>query len=136
MRKVCILILLLFCMGGNTHLSDSQAREYDIERFNLYAEWFTEPVESLYFLWSDGNGYKITSYEWDRVSGNPADALQEMSRDGYDISTCSLVIHNHILPTGFSRVDIVLHQYLLFRGFRGMFLLYTSRGVFILRDDK
>ena len=135
MRKVCLLIILLSFIGGNTHLSDSQAREYDIERFNLYAEWFVEPVESLYFFWADGNGYKITSYEWDRVSGNPVDALRKMSGDGYDINTCLLVIHNHLLPTGFSNIDVALHHYLLSCGFRGMFLLYTSRGVLILRNE-
>jgi hypothetical protein len=126
---------MLFFIAGNSYLSDSQARTYDIERFNLYAKWFTEPLELLYFFWLDGTTFKVTSYQWDRVSGNPDEILRDIGDDGYNIDTCFFVIHNHLVPTKFSVADKDLYRLMKGHGFRGFFLLYTSRGVFMLRDD-
>ena len=128
MKKVCILIFVLYCMGGNTHLSDSQ------ERDNVYERWFTEPVECIYFVWQNGERFKFTTHEWNMVSGDPEEKLQEMASHGYDIKTCWFVIHNHIVPAEFSNNDRALYRLLVRRGFRGAFKLYTSRGVFMLRD--
>ena len=136
MRKVCILILLLLFIGGNTHLSDSQDAEYSCYEFNIFDQWFTEPVESAYFYWADGFVLKFTSYEWNTISVSPVVVAWEIEKRGYDIRTCLFIIHNHPKPSGFSPQDVAFLRRMRGFGFQGMFLLYTSKGVFILRDDK
>lgn len=135
MRKVCILILLLFFLGPNHYISDSQGAEYYCEAFNLFDKWFTEPVECAYFYWADGFTLKFTSYEENTISVSPVIAMWEIVKRGYDIRTCLFVIHNHPKPSGFSQEDVNFHNRINSFGFRGMFLLRTSKGVFILRDE-
>jgi len=124
---------LIWCIfTPNVYLTDS---DYYCESFNLFKQWFTEPVESAYFYWADGEILKFTSYEWNTISCTPAEALSEIRKRGRDIKSCLFIIHNHLLPTGFSEGDRGFYDAMVNAGFRGMFLLYTDRGVFILRGQ-
>ena len=126
---------MLFFIGGNLHLSDNQDVEYYCEAFNLFDEWFTEPVECAYFYWADGFTIKFTSYEENTISVSPVVVAWEIEKRGYDIRTCLFVIHNHPKPAGFSRQDVNFCKRIRSFGFQGMFLLHTSKGVFILKDE-
>ena len=124
-------MLLFIC--SNPYISDEA--DYYCEDFNQYAKWFVEPVESAYFFWLDGKVIKFTSYKWNTISCSPLEAAAEIKKCGYDIATCCFIIHNHLLPTGFSEPDRRFYQGAKRLGFKGLFLLYTDRGVFMLKDE-
>ena len=136
MRKVCILILLLCFICSNPYISDSQDAEYYCEAFNIFDKWFTEPVESAYFYWPDGFTLKFTSYEENTISVSPLVSVWEAVRRGYDIGTCIFIIHNHPKPSGFSQQDVNFYRGITRLGFQGMFLLHTSKGVFMLKEGQ
>ena len=133
MKKVCLLLFLLLFICSNPYISDDV--DYYCDDFNQFSKWFTEPVEYAYFFWLDGTVVRFTSYEWNTVSCAPIEAVVEITKRGYDIKSCFFIIHNHLLPAGFSEPDRRFYRGIKKTGFQGLFLLYTDRGVFMLRDN-
>ena len=132
-KKVCVLIFLTLFLTSNPYLSDS---EYYCYEFNLFKQWFTEPVESAYFYWANGTVLKFTSYEWNTISCNVAQAVEEIERRGYAVNALLFIIHNHMLPAGFSANDAGFYAGMKRHGFSGMFLLYYNGTTSILREQE
>ena len=130
MKQCLTLIVFLLLYFPNV----VPPQEYYIYVDNAYAQWFTEHVESAYFFWADGTRIKITSYEWTTISCNADEALEEFERHGVKIEYCLLIIHNHLLPTGFSAGDRGFYKRMKEAGFMGMFLIYVNGKTYILRD--
>ena len=130
MRQCITLIVFLLLYTPNV----VAPQEYYIYVDNVYAQWFTEPVESAYFLWADGTRIQLTSYEWNKVSGNPDEVLEDIKKQGVKIEYCLIIIHNHILPSGFSDTDRGFYRRMKEAGFMGMFLLYVNGKTYIIED--
>ena len=130
---IAITVILLVCTPNVVNIEE-QSPEYYCEDFSLFATWFTEPVESAYFYWVDGSVFKLTSYQWNTISCSPSDCIAELKHRNLDIRFCLFIIHNHLIPSGFSAGDRGFHNRMKKHGFVGMFLLYCNGKTYILRD--
>ena len=105
----------------------------------IFKDKFTEPIEILYLLASDGTLYKITSHHEDRISFDMKDLKKALKKNGHKISDIIIIIHNHPpnTPRDFSLIDI--HTWYEFKneGFTGNFYLYPqgSGVIYELRED-
>ena len=91
-------------------------------------------MESACFVWADGVRVKLTSYEWNTISCNADEALAEFKRHGVKIEYCLIIIHNHLLRSGFSEGDRGFYRRMKEAGFMGMFLLYVNGKTYIIEE--
>jgi len=122
----CAVLAVVFCLAflpvptGTTGQSDLA---YEL-RFNIYRVVFTEPFESVLFLFRDGTIFIYTTHEENIISipsGVLLQRFQELKRDPKDIL---LVVHNHLDPGRFSALDIAFYYRLRGYGFNGVFGIY------------
>jgi hypothetical protein len=95
---------------------------------------WSEPIEVCYIIPYDGKKIiKVTSGMEDRVYFVPSfKAIIE--KKGYSLKDILIIIHSHLGPEGFSGSDIILYRNLKRDGFKGVFLLKNSRGLFKLPE--
>lgn len=105
---------------------------------NIFDKLFTEPIEIMYFVMSDGALFKLTSYSEVHIFGNLDDLEKHFDKcGGYKVEDIAICIHNHIYPSSrFSETDIDFLIDLKDRGFKGSFLLRTPTGKIIKYKGK
>ena len=96
-------------------------------RGNIFSQAFTEPVEVVIFIADNGNFYRFTNYMSDSVSLVMEEFEYILEKDGLTIENLIIVIHNHLIPPfKFSQKDKKFYSFLVSKGFKGLFLLWSS----------
>lgn len=119
------ILIIVFCLLIAVPLF-AQTPVY-LERGNIFAKYFTEPVEKLIFIAFNGDSYALSNYTESSVSVNYDEFKELLKKDGLEIKDIMCVIHNH---TGtlmkFSPRDLRFYGILKSDGFKGLFLLWSS----------
>jgi hypothetical protein len=107
-----------------------------IEGLNLYANVFKEPFELVLFQFIDGSVYLLTTQHADHIEVPPYKIVEGFKRLGYRMSDLVLVVHNHLLPSGFSIPDNAFYALLRSEGFHGVFgIYYPMTKTVIIKPD-
>lgn len=116
-----VLILLGLACGGHETLP------LYISSGDLFASWFTEPIEKAIFIAYNGKHYAFTNQVEDFVVIPLEELTKALKKDGIEIKDLMCVIHNHVgSRPKFSLDDLRYYTYMRERGFNGWFLLWSS----------
>lgn len=99
-----------------------------IRRGNFYKQIFTEPVESVLFLFTNGEFFIFTSMDQNAIYGELNIIIDYLEKKKKDVKDLILVIHNHLNLGSFSSTDTKTYYRLRENGFTGKYLLYTPGG--------
>ena len=126
----CVLFLSLILYPGNLSVHYAEGSVWD--------GLFTEPCETSYVVFWDGDMYKFTSYEGERVDLQYSHFKEFLEIKGYEIKDIAIKIHNH-LPGGsyiFSDGDLKFMRAMRHDGFEGSYCLKPPTGKIKVRRDK
>ena len=93
---------------------------------NLYSMTYdTISWETLLVMFDNGDWATLTGFFTTIIPVNAALFASMCTHYGKDVSEIVTMIHNHILPSGFSLGDIRFYEDLKRYGFQGQYLLYS-----------
>ena len=114
-----------FSRSATLTLRNMVSSDTYITKGNLYKEIFTEPIESMMFLFVDGRFYIFTSCYPHKVEGQISAVVEYFEKkEKQQISDLVLVVHNHLDISRFSEQDDDTYRYLKQSGFAGRFLIF------------
>jgi len=119
----------IFVLGLISLLMVSSVLSAEKKRTITWQKFFTEPVESVYFVMKDSQIFKDTNY-YDTVIYMKIEKLEERLKTlerNYKIEDIAIVIHNHRKKKYFTTEDRRQYEVLKKHGFNGLFLLYCHR---------
>ena len=98
-----------------------------VQKGNIFADYFTEVIESVVFIARNGNLYRFTNQLDVAVGLNMDEFESVLDKDGLKISDIIYVIHNHLSPPfRFSLADKRFYSRLKAEGFSGTFALWAN----------
>ena len=124
-----VIILGLFLAQGvnKGELVANNSIPVYMMRGNIFSECFKEPVEVIIFVANNGNFYRFTNFDSQSVTMTIDEFEYILEKDGLTIKDLTFVIHNHIEPPfKFTLPDKRFYSLLWHKGFRGLFLLWSS----------
>jgi len=94
------------------------------KQINFWQKFFTEPVETIYFIMRDGTLFKKSNQEERLIRLSAGILKEDLKKKSYKIKDIAIIIHNHRFERKFSDADWKFYRDLKKRGFNGLFLLY------------
>ena len=132
MKRICciiiVIILTLASIGDILYVS----------RGNIFDGFFTEAYEKCAWIMYNGEVYVFTTMDDGYISGQLSVWIEEIEKDGLDISDVAIVMHNHFASPRFSDADKNTYTRLKMYGFSGGFGVYVTatNKVYLLEDRK
>jgi len=115
---VTIVYLLIF----NSLLSPGET--VYVKEGNIYKGFFTEPFETIVFIFKNGDCLAFTNRYESRVY-LPIGYLENfLKKRNKKIEDIEIAIHNHGTPSNFSPKNYRYYRGLKARGFKGIFKIY------------
>ena len=123
--RMTIFVGLLLMLSTST-ITQDHIPIY-MQKANIFAGCFTEPIESVIFIVRNGNFYMFTNQLDSAVYLEIDEFELILNKDDLKISDIIYVIHNHLSPPfRFSSADKKFFYRLKMKGFKGIFALWAS----------
>ena len=107
-----------------TALVNPASESVYIKAGNIYKGFFTEPFETILFIFKDGDFFTFTNNYENKVH-IPIGYLEDfLKKQGKKIEDIEIAIHNHNTPHSFSPHNHQYYHRLKRRGFKGHFKIY------------
>jgi hypothetical protein len=107
-----------------------------IEGANIYVSLFKEPFELVFFQFADGSQYLITTQQADRIEVPQRQIIDAFKMIGHRVPDLVVVMHNHLLPRGFSVPDNLFYTILKSEGFHGVYgIFYPASKTVLIKTD-
>jgi len=123
-------VFIVLC--NSLYLFSQKAYDYNINKYEKKCKeiFQNSPVEIL-VLFSAKHIYTITSNEPYRISVNITQLDKHLKDNKEEISDLVFIIHNHLIPGGFSKNDgdYAFFIYLTNHGFRGLFCIWFQNEI-------
>lgn len=123
---VKIILAISFCLFCPLLIAEINRPDKEIIQIlkKEYSDWQGNRSEKLIIFCQDGQIFRFSNNNQNRVSIRLADIIRTLARNGNSLASVSVITHNHKWPDDFSEEDrsllITLRKY----GFRGRFLVY------------
>ena len=107
-----------------------------IKEGNVYKGFFTEPFETMLFIFKNGDFIAFTN-QYEKKVHLPIGYLEEyLKKQNKKIEDIVIAIHNHNIPARFSPKNNKYYHQLKWKGFKGYFCIYYpfDGKVRILKD--
>ncbi len=136
MKKIVILILMMFVPASSFSQSQIVTFIKIHERAPALEKIFTEPFEALAIFTNDGKAITVTNQLSNQVRGSVEDLETCLKSIDHDFDTVKLIVHNHPTPSRWSLQDRRFYNRLKREGFKGDFALYfpCSKSLRYLED--
>lgn len=132
-KRLTILIFCILLIFPSLSFAPKKVIvEYNLTNFEKHCEeiFGNQPIEILVYF-TKKHCYQTTSLNAFYVDCNILWLEGELKKNGESISDIVLIIHNHLLPGGFSKDDgdIAVYRYFTNRGFKGLFCLWFNHQI-------
>jgi len=116
-KWLALFLAMMFLMPSTLGL-------YQIRCDSTELKPWVEPIEICYIITYTGRVIRVTSGRSDSVWFIPT-FEEVIARHGVKLDDVFIIIHNHLVPSGFSTPDVRLYNRLVQRGFVGIYALRT-----------
>lgn len=125
-----ILIVFCMCLLSVGSIAQQEKISQEVVSYITVYEPFAEPIEVCYIIPNDGKKIiKVTSGLENAIFFVPS-IKEILAKYGYEIKDINIWIHNHLVPSSFSKDDLIIYWYLTAQGFEGIYMLKTPQGVY------